>query len=81
MRVHVLSIVQALHDLFRYYTIFLPDIQRVDERTALCKVQIAMQTNIFVGFVLVALAYDKHFRKILFAFAHADQFGFQETQG
>ena len=74
MDVHRLAVVQSLHHLFWHHTIFLPDIERVNERTSLCEVQIAVQADILLSLIFVGIAHYEHLGEILLAFAHTDQF-------
>ena len=39
-----------------------------------------MCTHCLVGTVQIGVVYDKHFRKVVLALAHTEQFGFDECQ-
>ena len=55
-------------------------VKHISERATLGKVQVTVQTNVLVRFILIRMVDDEHLRQVVFALAHTEQFGFQETK-
>ena len=68
------------HGFLRYDTVVLHAVNHVVETSSLRERNIAVCTDGLGCTVFHGFMYDEHFAKVMFAFSHAEQFGFEERQ-
>ena len=69
------------HGVLRHDAVVLEAIDGIVERTALREAGVAVGANGLVGAVHIGVVYEEGLAEVVLALAHAQEFGFEETEG
>ena len=75
------AVVETRVDLERYDPVPLDSLGHVVRSTSLGKVQLSVQTDVFVGLVHERMANDPHFREVHFGASGAQNLVFEQREG